>query len=747
MAAIGAERPVREPERFLDILADIGAAADLQSALAALARGAIALLRGDQGAVRVYDIDGRGRHLALWAAPDGALEPVECPDPSPGSVAASLMQGGPERIIDDLWLLDPAVSPLYSELRRRGMRSSVAVPITAGAQRIGSLHIDHHQVGYFTRDHLAMAHALATYAGVVVERARQAARRDVVEALQVSERRFRTLMEQSPLSMQVFTPTGQAIGANAAWERLWGTTRAELAGYNILQDSQLRAKGVMPLIQRAFSGQAVEIPAICYDPAEIGKAGRPRWVRMHCYPVKDENDAIFEVVLVLEDVTEHHKSQEEQQFLADASVALAMSLDYTATLRKVARLAVPTFADWVIVDVLEEVEKEGARPRVRRIAVAAAEAHKERVLETLQQRYPPAWDSPQPAAHALRRGDVVLFASLDQETLAGTVRDGEHLALLQQLAPRSAIAAPLIARGKTIGAITFATSESGREYGQASVRLASDLAGRCALAVDNARLYAEAQAAIRARDDFLAVAAHELKTPATTLRGFAQVTLRRLDRDETLDPQRVRTAMNAIDQQTARLSRLTEQLLDISRIEAGKLELDLEVTDVLALVQSAVESARTRTDRHTLVVEAPPAPVIAHLDSLRMEQVLANLLENAIKYSPAGGQIEVRLASATRNGEAHGEQATRTAHGRQMRLTVRDYGLGIPLEKRERIFDRFFQAHTEGHYSGLGLGLYISKQIVEMHGGAITAEFPSDGGTQFVVDLPIGSLPIEVHEA
>jgi PAS domain S-box-containing protein len=309
MVAAPEERRIKQLEQLAAVLAAVGAAPDLRAALAALAKGAISLLDGDQGAVRLYDAEGPGKHFAFWVAPDGALEPAGNADPPPGSVVAELRAGGPGRVIDDLWRLGPSRLPSYAEIRRRGLRSSVAVPIDAAGTRIGSLHVDHHTAGFFTAADLAVAAALAAQAGVVIERARQEARRGAEQALRLSERRYRTLMEQSPLSTQVFTPDGTILAANTAWERLWGVPRETLEGYNILHDEQFAAKGVLPLIERAFAGEAVRIPAVSYDPAEIGRAGRARWVRAACYPLKDEAGTIVEVVLVLEDVTAQREAR------------------------------------------------------------------------------------------------------------------------------------------------------------------------------------------------------------------------------------------------------------------------------------------------------------------------------------------------------------------------------------------------------------------------------------------------------
>ncbi len=234
---------------------------------------------------------------------------------------------------------------------------------------------------------------------------------------------------------------------------------------------------------------------------------------------------------------------------------------------------------------------------------------------------------------------------------------------------------------------------------------------------------AEAEAAVRSRDEFLSVAAHELRTPVTSLRGFAQTLTRQADHTGTLAPERMLNALTHIDVQSRKLTNLVNQLLDISRIKAGRLTLERKPTDLYILVRDVIELARANTQRHTITLH-PELPVRAYVDPLRIEQVITNLIDNAIKYS-SDGTIAVTITQL--NGDL-------------IQITVADQGIGIPVKRRERLFERFYQAHTDGFAdsSGMGLGLYISRQIVELHGGTIEAEFPAEGGTRFVINLPIG---------
>jgi signal transduction histidine kinase len=241
---------------------------------------------------------------------------------------------------------------------------------------------------------------------------------------------------------------------------------------------------------------------------------------------------------------------------------------------------------------------------------------------------------------------------------------------------------------------------------------------------------AAAEVRAAALSEYFAVAAHELRTPVTSLRGFMQVLARLYDQGEhnlPRDPQRAHRAVRQLDRQTLRLTQLVEQLLDVSAIEHGGFVLRPEDTDLVELARRVVEALRVTTDEHEIVVRAA-GPVRARVDPLRLEQVLANLVGNAIKHT-AGGQIVVAVARRD------------TPEGARVRLSVRDHGEGVAPGERERIFERFHQAHLHRHYvKGLGLGLYISQQIVQRHGGRIGIETPKGAGTRFVVDLPVGDV-------
>jgi two-component system, OmpR family, sensor kinase len=282
----------------------------------------------------------------------------------------------------------------------------------------------------------------------------------------------------------------------------------------------------------------------------------------------------------------------------------------------------------------------------------------------------------------------------------------------------------LAAAARTIGAgdlaVRLPVSPHGGEVGTLVASFEEMRQRLLARTAERERAETALREAIKAREEFLSVAAHELKTPMTLLLGMVQLTQRRLSTEGMPDPSRLNRTLNTLNEQSLRASRLMNQLFDISRISEGKLVLEPQVTDLPALVERMVGMARLQSSMHDIELQLPDEPLPVLIDPIRIEQVLVNLLDNAVKYSPDGGRIDVRVIPTPD----------------RVSISVRDHGLGIPPEYHAQVFDRFFQAHTKAYRSGMGLGLYICKQIVEQHGGEIAVEAPADGGTRFTVAIP-----------
>lgn len=302
---------------------------------------------------------------------------------------------------------------------------------------------------------------------------------------------------------------------------------------------------------------------------------------------------------------------------------------------------------------------------------------------------------------ATRDARVYLLQSVEQEDM------------------RAWLGVPLADAGGAFGALVTSARRPGL-FGDEEERRLVSLATLVSAAVREARLHRDLEHAIRMREEFLSAAAHELKTPVTSMRGFSQLAVRQIDLQGQINPAIVRQALRVIDQQSERLTRLVAQLLDVTSLDAGKLALSRAPTDLSQLVHGVIASVATRAGSQQLEVRASPG-LVASVDPLRMEQVLSNLLDNALRFNPNERPIELELA---------------LAHSTMARISVRDHGVGIPPAEHDRIFERYYQSSESGR-GGLGLGLFVSRKIVELHGGRLDMESPADGGARFVIHLPI----------
>lgn len=288
----------------------------------------------------------------------------------------------------------------------------------------------------------------------------------------------------------------------------------------------------------------------------------------------------------------------------------------------------------------------------------------------------------------------------------------------------SYLAIPVISRsGEVLGGLFFGHADAD-VFTERAEQIVIGIAAQTAIAMDNARLYEQAQSAIRARDHFLSMAAHELKTPVTSILGYVQMLQRRIERGET-DPERTTHAVQTLSEQTHRLHELVNVLFDLSRLQLGQLDLRRSIIDLAQVVQNVIDSLEPQLVKHTITytTSVPMGSLLIEGDVLRLTQVIDNLLQNAIKYSPHGGTIEVILQ----------RQAETVA------IQVRDHGLGIPSSAVPHLFHRFYRADNvrETHISGIGMGLYVAKEIVTLHGGTIDVESVEGVGSTFTVTLPI----------
>ncbi len=643
---------------------------------------------------------------------------LRCPETldSPRPAARVLRSGVPELLEE----VSADVVAAHTEgpehaalIRAIGVRSHIAVPLVARGLTLGAISVAiTESTRRYGQEDMRLALELARRAALAVDNAR------LHGALTLSERRFRAVADQSPLAMQMVEPSGRLVRVNQAWEKLWGVTLAEIPDYNLLADPQLEALGVTPVMRRAFAGESVEIPPTRYDPnATLRDRSRHddplRWVRTFAYPIKDDAGAVREVVLVQEDVTGHVRATEQLQALADAGRTLGGSLDAGLSLDELTRVVVPRLAD------LCAVALAGADGAHERVAVFHADADVVARTRQLFDRFPHG------PFRRLADGETEWAWIVTSGMLELVARSPEHLALLRGMGFSSWVAVPLVARGVPLGVLLLAQLESGRRCSRDDVALAHDLAMRAAAAVDNERLYTQLRDEDRRKDEFLATLAHELRNPLAPIRSGLEV-LR-----ITPAGAQATEAREVMDRQVAHMVRLVDDLLDVSRVTQGKIELHSEAVDASVIVSAALEVGRPVLEARGLAldVRVPETPVVLRGDPTRLVQIVSNLLVNAAKFTPTGGHVTLEVE---RDGDG-------------VVLRVRDDGIGIPKGMLAAVFEMFVQVKrptTDGH-GGLGVGLTLVRRLVELHGGRVWAESEGPGrGSTFVVRLPAGvALP------
>lgn len=553
--------------------------------------------------------------------------------------------------------------------------------------------------------------------------ARDVTQRKRAEAeLQRSRKQIEIILQGVAESITAQDTQGRLIYANDAAARTIGYPSAqallEVPAEELSQKFELLDESRQPFPAEHLPGRVAlkegksASATICYRSKATGEE---RWSIVKATPVFDEEGEVQFAINIFQDITERRRTEEAQRFLAEAGGVIASSLDYEVTLASVARMTVPTLADWCAVDVLEEDRS------VKRLAVAHIDPAKVEWAHELQKRYPPDMDAQQGVPQVLRTGKSEIYPEITDEMLVAAALDAEHLQIMREIGFTSVMIVPLVTQGRTLGAITFISTGSGHKYGTEDLALAENLAHRAAIAVDNARLYRSAQEANRLKDEFLATVSHELRTPLTAILGWASML-----RTNSLEQASVQQALETIERNAKNQKQIIEDLLDVSRIITGKLRLEISPVKLAPLIEAAVEAVRPAVEAKGVRLQRVLDTGVGHVsgDPARLQQVVWNLLSNAIKFTPRGGRIQIRLERIN----AHAE------------IAVSDTGQGINHKFLPFVFDRFRQADstTTRKHGGLGLGLAIVRHLVELHGGTVRAESAGEGqGSTFTVALPL----------
>ena len=529
---------------------------------------------------------------------------------------------------------------------------------------------------------------------------------------------------------------------NPAWERTLGFTESELKERPYIEfvhedDREATAQHLSRCCSADFAEQSHGADSTYFENRYRHKDGTWRWLGWTAAPFAEEGL----VYIFARDITERKVAEEERlhlireqaaraaaeaaerraAFLSEAGITLASSLDYDTTLSRLVHLSVPFLADWCFIDVRDE------NGRIRRVEATAADPSRDAVTKRLLQ-WAPAAESDAPPARVLRTRESFLAPEISAEILAALAPDEEARRLLEEQGLRSLMVVPLIARGRALGALTFISAESGRRYDRTELQLAEELGRRAALAADNAALYKASQEARlgaekanRAKDEFLATLAHELRTPLTPILGWTVML-----RSGNLDQAGILRGLEVIERNVRVQTQLIEDLLDVSRIVTGKLRVEVRPIELVPVIEAGLEAVRPSADAKDIQIDVDLEPRGARVlgDPDRLQQVVWNLASNAVKFTPRGGRIEVKL----RQTDSH------------VVLAVHDTGKGIPADFLPHVFERFRQADSTStrKYGGLGLGLAIVRHLVELHGGTVQAESAgTDQGATFTVRLPL----------
>lgn len=691
-------------------------------------RLAAGTLEADLAAILELSADGRQLRMRAGTGWSGGVVGAAVVGTETHALAGYTLRAGEPVIVTDLGKEDRFRGDPH--LLEHGVVSAMSVVISGPTAPAGVLGVYSRTRRRFSGEDAYFLQSVANVLSAVM------GRRLSDQAVQESERRKAAILAGALDAIVTIDFEGRILEFNPAAEGMFGRFERDVRGRemaDLIMPERFREGHRDGMARYLVTGEGsilnrrLELTALRSDGSEFP-------VELTITQISGEGPPIF--CGFVRDIMDRRRSEEERTdllareqrarlvaeaaesraaFLAEASAALASSLDYRTTLASVARLLVPRIADGCAVDMLDG---EG---RLRRLATSHSDPSRVATAEEVARRYPPDLRAPHGAGHVVATGEPEILSEVSDAVLRATARDDEHYRLIRDLRLVSLMCVPLPVRDRILGAITLASSESGRRFGPEDLAFAQDLAARASVAIENARLYREAREAVRARDEFLSIASHELKTPLTTLQLQIQGVGRKLKSfpdDPVLQGLAVRVGTS--ERQVERLTGLINNLLDISRITAGRLELDLEPVDLSAVAREAAARFRDDLTRAGCVLEIrADAACQGEWDRLRLEQIVMNLLSNAAKYG-AGRPIEI---------EVDGGEAT-------ARFSVRDHGIGIPEEHQSRIFERFERAVSDRHYGGLGLGLWIVRQIVDAFGGTIEVESRVGEGSTFTVLLP-----------
>lgn len=606
---------------------------------------------------------------------------------------------------------DPKV--LSPVLRASRVEALYGVPLMHEDQLLGVAQVGSVMSRELPEETKLLLRAAAGRAAVAIAQVR------LREQERAARTRLLALIETLPVGVAVADETGRITETNTALARVWGGLRhVELPEYAVYRGWRADTGELVSSEDWALARAVRKGETSVGEVLDIERFDGTRGTILNsASPVRDDVGRIIGGVAVVQDITELRAREQRQRLLADASALHASALDVNEVLHRLAELVVPRVADWCAIDVLDE----DGEPR--RAVVVHPDPEKVALAEELRQRYPPRPDAAHGVARVLRTGRAELLAEISDEILAASVENPELVGVLRGLGLRSSVVAPLVARGEVLGALTLVASESGRRYGPEDLVLAEELGRRAGVALDNARLLRQRERAVELRDEVLAVVSHDLKNPL----GAILLSAERLQRARELDDlaRLVPTITKRIRSSAERMGRLINELLDLARLRSGHIELREAPTRPGDLLVEVAEALRPLAEEREVDLQvAASTPTSVRCDRDRVLQVLSNLVGNALEATPPGGRVTLRADDRETD----------------VIFSVADTGRGIAKEELPHVFERFTRGSHSG-YAGAGLGLAISRALVERHGGSIWADSEVGRGSTFFFTLPLAAPP------
>jgi PAS domain S-box-containing protein len=521
-----------------------------------------------------------------------------------------------------------------------------------------------------------------------------------------------TVIDRSGMVRFANEAAARVMGLAAASD-LVGMTSSELLGaFEMLDKDGLPFDAEGLPTRRAFGGEADPDAVI-----RLRASGSPqdRWALVRARLLRGDSAEDDLVVTSFQDISALKRTELRLSFLSEASAILGESVEPHEFLPQVARLAVSLIADWCLIDLLD------ASKQLQRVAVAPLDAQLDDGAES---EYLWAPDAPRlgGVGELLRHGRTVHVSDITDDLLRAAARDAQHLLALQAMQIREILIVPLSGRGQILGAMTVVNTGQRPPMTADDISTLEELGRRAGFAIDGARLVLEAQEAVRLRDEFMASASHDMRTPLAAVRGFAQLARRHLANNGTADLAALDRWLADIDDGAARLTSLVSDVMDATLLRGGhSVPLFLQRVDLAELVGDRVrEHQDAAGESHQFTIDGGADAIPGTWDPDRLGRVLDNVLGNAVKFSPGGGPIEVRLGS----------------QGERSFVAVTDHGIGIPRVDMGRIFTPMFRGANAAAVAGTGLGLAGSRRLIELMGGEITVQSQLGEGSTFTIWLP-----------